>query len=182
MSHQNWRRPGALVAAAAIVLAGGGVAFAAIPASDGTITACFVKNSGALRVIDAEGGETCRASETQLTWDKSGVPGTQGPQGPQGETGEPGPPGPPGGLSGHEVVISESGTVAPGETGFNDAHCPDGKLVTGGGAVVSHGKDQAVVVDSSPTFLEGDFWFARVRNDGSVGDVLFRVTAVCVDG
>ena len=39
-----------------------------IPSSDGTITACRHNQSGALRIIDAEAGQTCKASETQLTW------------------------------------------------------------------------------------------------------------------
>ena len=39
-----------------------------IPSADGTITACRHNQSGALRIIDAEAGQTCKASETQLTW------------------------------------------------------------------------------------------------------------------
>jgi hypothetical protein len=39
-----------------------------IPSSDGTITGCRHNQSGALRIIDAEAGQTCKASETQLTW------------------------------------------------------------------------------------------------------------------
>jgi hypothetical protein len=45
-----------------------------IPSSDGTITACRNNQSGALRIIDAEAGQTCKASETQLTW-KDGIHG-----------------------------------------------------------------------------------------------------------
>ena len=45
-----------------------------IPSSDGTITACRHNQSGALRIIDAEAGQTCKASETQLTW-KDGIHG-----------------------------------------------------------------------------------------------------------
>src|SRR5215203_6226894 len=39
-----------------------------IPSSDGTITVCRHNQSGALRIMDAEAGQTCKASETQLTW------------------------------------------------------------------------------------------------------------------
>ena len=46
----------------------GVVSGAMIPSSDGTITACRNNQSGALRIIDAEAGQTCKASETQLTW------------------------------------------------------------------------------------------------------------------
>ncbi len=45
-----------------------------IPSSDGTITGCRNNQSGALRIIDAEAGQTCKASETQLTW-KDGIHG-----------------------------------------------------------------------------------------------------------
>src|SRR5829696_3800962 len=45
-----------------------------IPSSDGTITGCRHNQSGALRIIDAEAGQTCKASETQLTW-KEGIHG-----------------------------------------------------------------------------------------------------------
>jgi len=46
----------------------GVVSGAMIPSSDGTITACLHNQSGALRIMDAEAGQTCKASETQLTW------------------------------------------------------------------------------------------------------------------
>ena len=52
----------------------GVVSGAMIPSSDGTITACRNNQSGALRIIDAEAGQTCKASETQLTW-KDGIHG-----------------------------------------------------------------------------------------------------------
>jgi hypothetical protein len=42
-----------------------GAAVTAIP-SNGTITACYAKNTGALRVIDT--GQTCSSKETLLAW------------------------------------------------------------------------------------------------------------------
>jgi hypothetical protein len=65
------------VALLALLIAASGAAVAAIPSSDGTITACYNKNSGALRVINTEVSppQTCTSKETQLTW-KDGIHGT----------------------------------------------------------------------------------------------------------
>src|SRR5690348_383117 len=69
--------------------AGAAVAFAAIPAADGTIHACINPAStppGAVRIID-DATQTCAAGETPLTWSQTGPPGPAGPQGPQGDPG-----------------------------------------------------------------------------------------------
>jgi type VI secretion system secreted protein Hcp len=78
---------------AAVVLgAGTAVAIAAIPGSDGVITACRVTTGstpGQLRVIDVEASppQTCTTGEATITWNQ------QGPAGPVGPQGDPGPPG-----------------------------------------------------------------------------------------
>lgn len=71
------------VAAAAVA----GLGWAAIPAANGTITACM-DNKGALKVIDAESGAACPASQQQLDWNVRGPQGPAGPQGPQGPAGQ----------------------------------------------------------------------------------------------
>jgi hypothetical protein len=97
----------ALAAAFAIV----GVAYAAIPSSDGVVQACYkagLNPSGALRVIDVEAGATCANNEKSLSWSQ------QGPQGEKGDQGEQGPPGPQGepGTSGDEVFFVAGGQNA----------------------------------------------------------------------
>lgn len=82
------RRAILLILSTVIVLTVAGVAFGAIPDSDGVIHGCYLKGDGGLRVIDTEAGETCRSAETELLWNQTGP---QGPQGPQGEQGPPGP-------------------------------------------------------------------------------------------
>jgi type VI secretion system secreted protein Hcp len=78
---------------AAVVLgAGTAVAIAAIPGSNGVITACRVTTGatpGQLRVIDVEASppQACTTDETTITWNE------QGPAGPVGPQGDPGPPG-----------------------------------------------------------------------------------------
>src|SRR3954452_1462040 len=94
---------------ATLVVAGGGIAYAAIPDSGGVIHGCF-KDNGDLRVIDpaAAKKDACKNNETALTWNQQGPAGTPGPAGPagpagptgpagtKGDTGAPGPAGPAG--------------------------------------------------------------------------------------
>jgi hypothetical protein len=54
------------VALLALLIAASGAAVATIP-QDGTITACYDKKSGALRVIDAA-SQTCTSKERKLAW------------------------------------------------------------------------------------------------------------------
>lgn len=78
---------------AAVVLgAGTAVAIAAIPSSDGVITACRVTTGatpGQLRVIDTEATppQTCTTDEATVTWNQQGPPGPQGDPGPPGDSG-----------------------------------------------------------------------------------------------
>src|SRR5207249_1561856 len=65
-----------------------GIALATIPGSDGVISACYVKDglagAGKVRVIDAQAGKVCKATENALSWNQRGPQGPQGPQGQQG--------------------------------------------------------------------------------------------------
>jgi hypothetical protein len=65
-------RPGArslIIVTAVVIAAASGWVYAAIPGSStGAIDACYETKGGALRVIDAEGGDTCKKKETPLAW------------------------------------------------------------------------------------------------------------------
>lgn len=71
--------------------AGTAVAVATIPASDGTIHACYSTTApsgtatGAVRIVDE--GQTCATGEQTLTWNQTGPTGPSGPAGPPGDTG-----------------------------------------------------------------------------------------------
>jgi hypothetical protein len=65
-----------IVAAAALLVSIGGVAYATIPDGNGVISACYDNGSGDLRVIDAEAGDSCRADETPIEWTQKGGGGT----------------------------------------------------------------------------------------------------------
>ena len=58
-------------AVSATVVAGGGVALAAIPSSTtAAFTGCVAKTGGALRVIDAQAGKKCKSTEKTISWSK----------------------------------------------------------------------------------------------------------------
>src|SRR6266542_5276927 len=101
-----------LLGVGALALAGG-LAYASIPDSDGTIHACLLKSLEQVRIIDPS-EQQCRPNETPISWSQTGPQGATGPQGPtgatglqgatgatglQGATGATGSTGPPGGLN-----------------------------------------------------------------------------------
>src|SRR3954447_15947124 len=55
---------------AALMVALGGVAFAAIPDSNGTIHGCVHKSNGDLRVVETQA--SCRGNENALNWNVQG--------------------------------------------------------------------------------------------------------------
>jgi hypothetical protein len=120
MSSSRRRRvplpsPGTLIALLALAVAASGVAVAAIPNRDGTISACYKargKAKGQLRLVDR--GKRCRRGERAISWSQSGAPGAPG------ESGAPGAPGPTG-STGPTGATGEPGR--PGEKG--DTGTPD---------------------------------------------------------
>jgi len=118
-------RAKAITAAAAAggVLLVGSVAYATIPAADGTIHGCYNTTSGVLRAVEA--GATCRNGEQPLAWSQTGPPGPQGPTGPQGVPGPEGPQGLPGdpGQDGQDGQDGATGPAGPpGPAGPSDAY------------------------------------------------------------
>ena len=121
-------------AAALTVLVAGGIGWAAIPSNGETavISGCYEKNTGVLRVIDAQAGKSCTKWELPISWSQKGPKGEQGPTGLQGaagpagtagETGAKGDPGAPGspGAAGAQGLQGPAGAAgapgAPGEKG-----------------------------------------------------------------
>lgn len=51
-----------------LAVGGLAVADAAIPSANNTITACRMTSTGAVRIIDAEAGQTCTTAETAISW------------------------------------------------------------------------------------------------------------------
>jgi Collagen triple helix repeat (20 copies) len=142
-----------LIAATAGALAAtalaGGVAWAAIPASDGTIQGCYGKVGGVLRVIDPSKGEKCPSVEIPISWSQkgakgdpgtAGTPGAPGAPGVKGDKGDQGIPGQPGqaGTNGTDGSNGASPTVTQLPTG--DPNCP-----TGGAAITDIANTTAYV-------------------------------------
>ena len=69
-------------------------AYAAVAAEPSTIHACYVKQSGAVRIIGA--AAKCRSGEAAIWWNAAGPAGPRGAEGPQGLPGSAGPMGPTG--------------------------------------------------------------------------------------
>lgn len=113
-----------LVSAAAALAVGGAAtaAFAAIPASDGTIDGCYAASGlaqGQLYVIDS--GSTCPTGYTALNWSQQGPTGPAGPAGANG-------------VSGYNVVSNTVTASNPaGSTVEAIASCPSGDVALGGG-------------------------------------------------
>ena len=109
--------------------AGASIAYGTI-GDGGTISACYDKTSGQVRVYDPTGGSirNCQTHETGISWS---VEGPQGPRGPQGVAGRNGIAGPtslglgagnvdttPSTLASHTFTAAEAGLNLIWATGF----------------------------------------------------------------
>jgi len=158
----------------------GGVAWATIPAADGTIKGCYARTEGLLgiphskgdvRVVDS--GESCRSYETLITWNQ------RGPAGPQGPAGTPGLPGP--GVSSYKTATTTA-YIAPEESSFRTVKflfvsCPNGTLPVSG-SIFNRSDNNGV--NTNVSIVESDRigtgWDATVRADASGGGALIGTT------
>lgn len=132
----------------------GGVAWATIPADNNVYTACKLKATGTIRLIDPSGPSSsllsrCTSLETQITWNQNGQKGDPGPAGPRGADGVDGKDGLPGanglagvkgetGAAGADGAKGERGERGEkGEPGEQGATGPQGPPGTPGGGAVS---------------------------------------------
>ena len=160
------------LAGAAVAVGLAGTAYATIPGGDGVIHGCFSKSGGTLRVIDAS-VTNCKSTETALDWNQQGQPGPKG---------DPGEPGAPGGLSGYEIVESQSEFTGDE---FKDrlARCPAGKVAVGGGADVV-GDLNGVAIHGSGPLNDGLGWQARAQEivvRGGAEVWALRATVICAN-
>jgi hypothetical protein len=134
-----------------------GVAYAAIPDSNGVYTACRLNNVGTIRLIDPTALPAssllnhCTSLETKFSWNQGGAtgppgpPGDKGPIGDKGPTGDKGLQGDPGskGATGDQGPVGDKGpTGDPGPTGGT----------TGQDATTVYGTSSVTVV-ASGTFV-----------------------------
>lgn len=76
--------PALVLSMFAVVLAAGGFAVAAIPDGSGKVNACYLKKTGAVRVVSSS-KRKCRRGERKLSWSQKGPVGPMGPQGKSGD-------------------------------------------------------------------------------------------------
>jgi hypothetical protein len=113
----------------------GGVAWATVPADNSFYTACKLKATGTIRLIDPSGPSIsllshCTSYETQITWNQKGLkgdPGAAGTNGTNGVDGKAGATGPKG-ADGTNGVNGFTGPAGPkGDKGESGAPGADGQ-------------------------------------------------------
>ena len=145
---------GPVVALLVVLAMGAGTVYAAIPNGSGTYHACYVTNTGAVRLINYPKVSTCPAGQKLIKWSAKGPQGPAGPQGPKGDQGPAGASGssnwgdiankPAGFADGVDndgvtavkvktVTPTTPATVTAGNFGSANADCPTGFLAVGGG-------------------------------------------------
>jgi hypothetical protein len=149
--------------AAAIVTGIAGVSYAAVPAANGTISACKDAKGG-LKVIDAEAGQTCNANQHLLTWNQ------QGPAGPQGAPG----------ISGYELVFAQQ-PASDSDTKSQFVACPQGKSPIGGGGSI---RDDTGALSNVATLtrvqpLASGYNVAAVEREGVTVTWSLFASAIC---
>jgi hypothetical protein len=174
--------PAMIVACAALVIALGGVSYAAAVLPKNSVGTTQLQKkavSGAKIKNDAVTGAKVRSGSLlaadfktgQLPVGAHGPKGDPGPQGPKGDTGAAGAPG----VSGVEYIQAASPSIAPGSFDSAMAICPAGKKAIGGGGIT---EDDTPIVESFPN--NGNAWVVRVRNDAAT-PVILVTYAVCAN-
>ena len=151
--------------------------------AQGTLTGCYVPNSGTVYRIKAAGlPEACHSkNHVEFTWS---LQGPQGPAGPAGPTGPQGPAGPAGGLpaAGVEYKATAGTDVTPGGIGNVTVNCSPGKVPVGGG-FENHNTIAVRVFQSSPaaTVFGGPptGWSVTFLNQSTIASSIFA-WVVCV--
>lgn len=147
---------------AAVLLLGGGIAYASIPGPDGVIHGCYKSSNpaqGAVIVIDHTA--SCPSGYTALNWNQTG------PQGPAGTNGTNGTDG----VSGYEVVAGIVQVSNDGSNHTGTISCPSGKVVLGGGFPSDAIWGQAAG--------DGSGWDYLFRTPGGGGIYLFHSSVTC---
>jgi hypothetical protein len=119
-----------------------GVAYATIPDANHVYSACMLKGTGTIRLIDKSLPSTnlmshCTDKEIEISWNQAGQPGPPGPAGPQGPKGDTGTPGKDG-TNGNDGVSVTTATEPAG------SNCPAGGVrltAVNGVSYACNGKD-----------------------------------------
>jgi hypothetical protein len=175
---------GPVVALLVVLALGAGTVSAAIPNGNGTYHACFVKSTGAVKLINYPKVSTCPAGEKLISWNAKGPQGPAGPQGltgadgpqglrgPQGEQGPQGPAGASGSSNWGDIANKPNGFAdGSDDVGYVSTVQPD-TYVASLGLLVSIKVDHPVGTDVDLTIIPAlgtnvevtDEWFMREPN------------------
>ena len=171
------RRAILLALSTVFVLTVAGVAFGAIPGTDGVIHGCYL-NDGSLRVIDTEAGAKCRAGEIELFWNQTGPQGPEGEQGPQGPQGLQGPQGPAGEVVGYRGTPIPIGFEIPAEsTSVGHITLPPGEFWVHARLNVSNPTAESVLVQCEFAVFPGvgiPYGWVRLSPNFDMGSVVWN--------
>ena len=166
--------PAMLVACAALIIALGGVSYAAAVLPAGSV------NTKQLRKGAVTTSKLRAAAVTPSKVDPKTIglfKGQKGDLGPRGDAGEAGPAGQDGakGVSGYEVVAKSSVFDSTSSKSV-DALCPAGKVPIGGGFTTSL---PVAAESAAESFLIGHQWHVAVNNVGPAKDWKLHGFVVC---
>jgi Collagen triple helix repeat (20 copies) len=120
-------RTGRILIGAAVLF--GGIAMTPRDAAADTISGCFSKSTGSLRIVVSVGA--CKSGEVGITWNDEGAPGPQGPTGPAGPAGAAGATGATG-ADGADGATGPQGPEGPtGPVGPYPTELPAGQTLRG---------------------------------------------------
>jgi hypothetical protein len=155
--------PAMIVACVALVVALGGVSYAASVLPKNSVGTAQVKKkaitASKLRGDAVSGTKvkngTLIAADFKAGQIPAGPKGDPGPQGPKGDAGVPG-------ISGYQIVYGDAVDVNPGQFGVAHVDCPAGKKVLGGGG----GSEGSAPITLLGPYI-GHQWAVAARNDGA---------------
>jgi hypothetical protein len=164
-----------VAATLALVIAIGGVSWAAIPGSDGVIKACYNNQGGGLRVTDTDPDmktiEPCNPdSETPIDCNRQGPAGPSGPSGPQGPQGPAGSNGQNGNGNDSQVHGMSLTRSVKGPSLVGLAETPIGSLVLNPGQYIAFAKGTAYSSGRSVGVARGAEMRCQLRGPGGILD------------
>jgi hypothetical protein len=200
MATRTISRRASLLALITFAITAGGVAYATIPGSNGTINGCYEKRAGALRVIDADAGAKCTSSEMPISWNQqgqrgpTGATGAQGPMGaqgskgdtgstgPQGPTGPAGPAGAPGPSDLYDANQRETVTLTPSYQSIAQLSLPPGTYFVSGNVQLESLADEANDLFVTCGLQSSDSGGNIGDSQAAVGKEYYAIGSVAVQG
>ena len=162
--------PAMIVACVALVVALGGVSYAAAVLPAGSVGTAQLQmkavTASKLKKNAVTGRKVKNGSLLAADFAAGQLPA--GPQGPKGDTGAPG-------ISGYEIVYGAEVEIAPGQFGVADLDCPAGKKVIAG----SGGSEGNAPITLMGPYANKD-WAVAARNDGAY-PLSLSVWAACAN-